>query len=129
MYGKDPNKKQKILGTSTFQVTAPAIKELTVKKVNPDAGTFYFYIKGVSAKAGVDTVTVKVYPKNNSKLAYTYTAKETDEGIYRIKVNIKKHNNYEGTYRLKTYVKDQRGIVKTKTYTYTFPSEEDPSDE
>lgn len=129
MYGKDPNKKQKILGTSTFRVTAPAIKELTVKKVNPDAGTFYFYIKGVSAKAGVDTVTVKVYPKNNSKLAYTYTAKETDEGIYRIKVNIKKHNNYEGTYRLKTYVKDQRGIVKTKTYTYTFPSEEDPSDE
>lgn len=120
MYGTDSSKKQKALTTSSFQVTAPTIKEMTVRKVNPDAGTFYFYVKGVAAKAGVDTVTVKAYPKNNSKLAYTYTAKETGEGIYRIKVNIKKHNNYEGAYQLTTYVKDKRGIVKSKKYTYTF---------
>ncbi len=115
MYGKRSSKQEVFMTDTTFEVTAPSIKQVAARNKNAKAGTFYVEVKGIQAKAGVKKVTVKAWSKKNKKDAHTYVAKKMSNGNYRIKVNIKNHNNNYGTYQLTAYVKDSRGIVKTKT--------------
>ncbi len=120
MYGKRSSKEEIFMTGTTFQVTAPSIKQVAANHKNAKTGTFYVEVKGIKAKAGVKKVTVKAWSKKNKKDAHTYVAKKMSNGNYRIKVNVKNHNNNYGTYQFTAYVKDSRGIVKSKTASCKF---------
>lgn len=131
VYGTNMVGQEVYLGNTSFTVKEPTIKKIVVRKLKPQAGTFYVYAEGVTAKAGVQAVTVRVWTKKDKSDIYTYTAKAISEGTYRIKVNIKNHNNNYGTYKLKVYVKDKRGIKINKTIKQKFvlPPESDTKPE
>lgn len=120
VYGTNEAGKEIYLSGKTFQVYAPKINEITISDSNLELGTFLVNVGKITAKAGIEKVTVKAWTSQDMSDQRTYKASLQETGNYQAEIQIKNHNDTYGTYQLKIYVKDKRGIIKTKKWTHEF---------
>lgn len=72
----------------------------------------YMYVSDIASKASVSSVKIKVWPDGKRSANYVYTAKEYDEGKYKVACNMLLHGNKEGIYRYTVTVTLKNGIEK-----------------
>ena len=107
-------------GLSTEEVEFDA-EDLQVTEIDGGMGTFQITLKGASPVKRIADVKFKVYPTDNKKKEYTYTALLTDKktGTYTVTGNVGNHGALEGTYKVIAYAYDAAG-KKTQLRSTTF---------
>jgi len=112
VYATPNSGKQRAVGTTTFTVDGPSLGSVTVQNVNATAGTFDVIVKGATSKSGVSKVEVPIWSAGDQNDIVWYTATKQSDGNYKVSVNISKHKNNRGTYKIHVYITDGNGIFK-----------------
>lgn len=110
---------------STEEVEFDA-EELLVSDIDGGKGTFKITLKGASPVKRIADIKFKVYPTDNKKKKYIYTAELTDKqtGTYTVTGNVGNHGALDGTYKVIAYAYDAAGR-KTQLRSTTFTIEQD----
>ncbi len=107
-------------GLSTEEVEFDA-EELNVTEIDGANGTFKIVLGGATPVKRIANIKFKVYPTENKKKEYTYTAQLTDKktGTYSVVGNVGEHGKLEGKYKVIAYAFDAAG-KKTQLRSATF---------
>lgn len=113
-------------GLSTEEVEFDA-EELLVTEIDGGQGTFQITLKGASPVKRIANVKFKVYPTEDKKKEYLYTAELTDKktGTYTVTGNVGNHGKLEGKYKVIAYAYDAAG-KKTQLRSTTFSIAQTP---
>lgn len=96
-------------------------QSLQVTDINGGNGTFKMVLTGATPVNRIANIKFKVYPTENKKKEYTYTAELTDKktGTYSAVGNVGQHGKLEGEYKVIAYAFDAAG-KKTQLLATTF---------
>lgn len=72
----------------------------------------YLYVTGIDSKCDVEKVQIKAWPSSKKSASYVYTAKELDDGEYRVDLNTLRHGGKIGEYRYIVTVTLKNGVTK-----------------
>ena len=113
-------------GLSTEEVEFDA-EDLQVTEIDGGMGTFRITLKGASPVKRIANVKFKVYPTEDKKKEYLYTAELTDKktGTYTVTGNVGNHGKLEGKYKVIAYAYDAAG-KKTQLRSTTFSIAKSP---
>ena len=92
-----------------LNVDASASAQVSVTDVNESAGTFTVRIATTSS-APVKSVLVPVWCANDQSDIYWYTAEQESANVFKAKVDISRHDNHLGVYKIDTYGTLENGI-------------------
>ncbi|MBQ9199868.1 MAG: GBS Bsp-like repeat-containing protein [Lachnospiraceae bacterium] len=104
------NNENKLIGTTSFNISEPTASSISVENVNYNKGTFDIVIRGVSAKAGLALVRVPAWTAQDLSDLHWYVAEDAGNGTYIVHADIKNHQNHYGVYALQAYVMAQNDI-------------------
>ncbi len=107
-------------GLSTEEVEFDA-EDLQVTEIDGANGTFKITLLGASPVKRIANIKFKVYPMENKKKEYTYTAELVDKktGTYAVTGNVGEHGKKEGKYKVIAYAFNAAG-KKTQLRSTTF---------
>ena len=110
---------KRLVGTTSFNVTAPSIGTVTVQNYKQGQGKFDVVISDYKSVSGVSKVQVKIWSQGNKSDLKTYQAVLQKDGTYRVdNVNISNHGNNIGTYNIQGVLTANNGITSSKDITF-----------
>ena len=98
------------LGGVTFKVDGPTASSVQLFSYSEADGTFGVQVNGVQSVAGIANVQVAVWSASNQSDLLWYNATYNADGVYRVGVDIRNHQNNTGKYHADAYVTDSNGI-------------------
>ena len=118
------------IGAAGFEVTKKALAaQVQVSDINQTAGTFKVTVKGAAASSGIAKVQIPVWCANDQSDIVWYDAAKVSEGIYTANVQVSRHANHFGTYKIHVYITAGNGVqtfagaasanISPRNYVYT----------
>lgn len=103
-YAQMPDGSRRFIQSESFEVKLPDADEISVEKLDVDAGTFRVRAAGLDGSGLLKSVKIAVWSETNGQddLIW-YDAKKDDKGNYYVDVNIKKHKYTSGKYFAHVY--------------------------
>ena len=98
------------LGATTFTVSQPQVKQVSIIDYNESNGTFGVKMAGIYAPAGVDNIQVAVWSTKSQSNLKWYNATKNADGTYQVNADIRNHQNVTGTYYADAYITDKNGV-------------------
>ena len=99
-----------LLGTTTFEVTKPAVSDISVESYDEDSGAFEVIISGAVPNLSVAKVQVPVWCAENQSDIKWYDAIKQDDGTYEVNVDPMYHKYNSGLYKIDVYITIESGI-------------------
>ena len=121
-WGITPGNGRVFLGTTTFNVSAPAGGRVDIENSRPNEGTFNAVVRGVRASSSVDSVRIAVWTRaNQSDIRWT-TALRQPDGSMRVTINTGDHNFHVGTYHVRAHITTGNGLLLIRETTHQIHS-------
>ena len=95
--------------TQKVNLSTPTVEKTEIQNYDAVTGTFDVVLSGVTAGRGVQSVCVSAYCPGT--MTQWYTAEKVSEGVYKVTVDISRHENKEGVYEVQGYVRDNKGVL------------------
>ena len=110
-YAQMSDGSMKILGTTTFEVTAPYIEEdIKIENYDENSGGFTAIVPTPVSMSDVEHVWVPVWCSANQSDIKWYEAKKQTDGTYKVNVDPMYHNYNSGLYKIHAYVDTANGL-------------------
>lgn len=109
VFGVRAGKKQELLGSITFTVSAPNAGALTIPVKNDEDEYFKASVSGASSKAGITEIKFKVVRNSDGKESW-YNSDNPSSGSGEIIVDVKDQTESVDSYSITSYVTDANGI-------------------
>ena len=111
VYAQMSDGSMKILGTTTFEVTAPYIEEaIKIENYDENSGGFTAIVPTPVSMSDVEHVWVPVWCSANQSDIKWYEAKKQTDGTYRVNIDPMYHNYNSGLYKIHAYVDTTNGL-------------------
>ena len=111
-YAVKENNQIEYVGGTTFQVSDISGGKVSIENMNYATGEWDVVVSDIVTPAGVKTVQIPAWNKNDKSDVYWYNAEKQKNGTYVAHIRIKNHNNAYGKYMMDVYVTANNEIQK-----------------
>lgn len=109
-YATNMSGKTVYMGGITFNVSTPSASSVKITNKNEGTGRFDVEVKGIVARAGVNTISVAVWSRADQSDLHWYTATRQSDQNYVVNASISNHNYNYGKYYVDAYVTAGNGV-------------------
>ncbi|MEG2439113.1 MAG: GBS Bsp-like repeat-containing protein, partial [Lachnospiraceae bacterium] len=101
---------ERFIGTSSFSVTRPTVKNISVDNYDKDLGSFQVVVSGIASVSGIEKIQIPVWCASDQSDVVWYTAERQENGNYIANIEPMNHKNHSGFYSAHVYLYAGNGV-------------------